>query len=546
MHAIARAVILASGWRRRLIAFAAGAAGALAMPPFDFLPAILVPMTIAVWLIDGCAKAGAEKRCWLHSWLTLPAFRAFGAGWWWGFGYFVAGLWWLGAAFLVDAAEFAWALPIGVAGLPAGLALFPALGFMVARLLWVPGAARLFALAAGLGLSEWLRGHAFSGFPWNSFGMALGSNLVTAQLASLAGLYGLTIITVLIFSAPAAAGGKSGFKRAIFGLPKPALAAASAFTAIYAYGALRLAMAAPSNIEGVKLRIMQPNLPQDEKFRPENKAGILGHYLELSTRDAHGGHSGLEDVSALIWPESAFPFILSRAPWALAKIGTALPPGAVLVTGAARIDGTDPASGRTLYFNSIEVLRRGGQILGTYDKVHLVPFGEYLPFQAFFDRLGLRQFVHIPGGFEAGAGRRPLSVPGLPPVAPLICYEAIFPGEVVPAAPGAERPGLLLNVTNDGWFGLTAGPYQHFAQARLRSIEEGLPLVRAANTGISAIVDPYGRIVARLALGAEGVLDGPLPRRIAAPPFARYHVYLTVGIWLAVSGTAFGARFRLK
>jgi apolipoprotein N-acyltransferase len=154
--------------------------------------------------------------------------------------------------------------------------------------------------------------------------------------------------------------------------------------------------------------------------------------------------------------------------------------------------------------------------------------------------------VHSPGGFEAGAGRRPLSVPGLPPVAPLICYEAIFPGEVVPAAPGAERPGLLLNVTNDGWFGLTAGPYQHFAQARLRSIEEGLPLVRAANTGISAIVDPYGRIVARLALGAEGVLDGPLPRRIAAPPFARYHVYLTVGIWLAVSGTAFGARFRLK
>lgn len=544
MLAIAATVILASGWRRRLIAFCAGAVGALAMAPFNLLPVLAISMTAAVWLIDGCAEVRAKQaRRWLHMGLPIPAWRAFGAGWWWGFGYFVAGLWWLGAAFLVEADEFAWALPLGVAGLPAGLAIFPALGFMLARLIWPGGAARLFALTAGLSLAEWLRGHVLTGFPWNAFGMALGGNIVTAQLGCVVGLYGLTIAAILIFSTPAVLGDKPPARRAFLGMPPPIVAAGLAFAAIAGFGALRLASAEQGTVAGVRLRIMQPNLAQDEKFRPENRGQILAHYLALSVGEVGKERRGLDGVSVLIWPESAFPFILSRAPWALAEIGAVLPQETVLVTGAARQD-ERANSGRAKYFNAVQVVTSGGHIIDSYDKVHLVPFGEYLPFQNFFDHFGLRQFVHIPGGFEAGSKRRPLIVPGLPPVVPLVCYEAIFPGEVVPKDAAPENPGVLLNVTNDGWFGVTTGPYQHFAQARLRAIEEGLPLIRAANTGISAIVDPYGRVLAELPLGAEGILDGPLPRQIAAPLFARFPFAGMLLLWTGVLGVALAARVR--
>jgi apolipoprotein N-acyltransferase len=545
MLAIAATVILASGWRRCLIALAAGATGAFAMAPFNFFPALFISMTVAVWLIDGCAEV-RKKPAGRKVHLDLPAapLRAFSAGWSWGFGYFVAGLWWLGAAFLVDADEFAWALPLGVAGLPAALAIFPGLGFMLARLIWSPGAGRLFAFAAGLSLAEWLRGHVLTGFPWNVFGMAFGGNIVTAQLASLIGLYGLTIAAILIFSAPAVLGDKAMAWRAGRALPLPVLAAALALAGICGFGFLRLSMAAKDEVAGVRLRIMQPNLAQDEKFRPENKVEILSHYLALSARGPNKDTSGLNGINILIWPESAFPFILSHASWALAEIGAALPPQTVLVTGAARANDAAYGARQAKYFNAIQVVASGGHILDSYDKVHLVPFGEYLPFQAVFDRLGLHQFVHIPGGFEAGSSRQLLTVPGLPLVAPLICYEAIFPSEVVPPAGPEERPGLLLNVTNDGWFGITTGPYQHFAQARLRAIEEGLALIRAANTGISAIVDPFGRVLAELPLGAEGVLDGPLPRRIAAPLFARFPLTSALLLWISILSVALAGRFR--
>ena len=188
------------------------------------------------------------------------------------------------------------------------------------------------------------------------------------------------------------------------------------------------------------------------------------------------------------------------------------------------------------YFNSVQVVASGGAILDTYDKVHLVPLGEYVPLRSLFERLGLQSMVHIPGGFDAGPGRRLLSVPGLPAVAPLVCYEAIFPGEVTPT--DGSRPGLMLNLTNDGWFGKTTGPYQHFAQARLRAVEEGLPLVRAANTGISAIVDPYGRILQELPLGREDVLDGQLPEAIAPTLFARAPILSALLVWLvAIAGS---------
>jgi len=531
MLRIAETIMLADGWRRRLIACAAGAAGALAMAPVDFFPAMIIPMTIAVWLLDGSAEAGKRR------WASLLS--AFGIGWWWGFGYFLAGLWWLGAAFLVEPDKFAWALPLGVAGLPAFLAFFPASGFALARLLWSPGPGRILALAAGLGLAEWLRGHVFTGFPWNAFGMALGGNLITAQIASVIGLYGLTVVTIAICAAPATCidqkpkGAFSGRRL----IRTPIGLAATVFLGLVLFGVLRLAPGTTPLIKGVNLRIMQPNLAQDAKFRPENGQAILSRYLSLSDRSTSPSHTGLADVSVLIWPESAFPFILSREPQALAQIGAVLSPTSVLVTGAARQeddpDGKDNnGRTRTAYFNAVQVVTKGGAILASYDKVHLVPFGEYLPFSAYLTKLGIRHFVDIPGGFEAGTKRGLLTVPGLPPVVPLICYEAIFPGEAVPPATPGEPPGLLLNLTNDGWFGNTAGPYQHFAQARLRAIEEGLPLVRAANSGISAIVDPYGRVLSRLALGQEGLLDGGLPQRLNRTIFAHLPFISPFLVWI--------------
>jgi apolipoprotein N-acyltransferase len=536
MRALASRVILVWGWRRALLAFLAGAFGALAMPPFGVLPALAVALTIAVWLIDGAATTGRFGRA-----STLVS--AASAGWWWGFGYFVAGLWWLGAAFLVEADEFAWALPLGVFGLPALLAFFPAFGFGVARVLWSEGAGRLFALAFGLGASEWLRGHLFTGFPWNVLGMALGQNLWLMQSASVLGLYGLTVLAILICAAPAALGtGTSKRERAL----APALAAFG-LAALAAFGLWRLPSAPTPTVAGVRLRIMQPNLPQDAKFRPENRDDIMRRYLTLSDRATGPRSTGIGDATHLVWPESAFPFLLERDARALAQIAALLPRGVTLVTGAARADAPLPGEERPRFFNSVQVVMDDGTIAETYDKGHLVPFGEYFPhfIDAGLRDLGLRQFVHVPGGFEAGESRRNLTVRGLPPVAVTICYEAIFPGVVVDEA---ERPGLILNVTNDAWFGLTPGPYQHFAQARLRTVEEGLPLVRAANNGVSAVVDPYGRVTASLGLGFEGVVDADLPTAIWPTSFAKLGlmVFFTLIVGCAASALACRPRARRK
>jgi apolipoprotein N-acyltransferase len=496
-------VILSWGWRRRAIAFVSGAAGALALPPFSLFPLIAVPLTIAVWLIDGAQDHGHGRP------LTASLRAAFGAGWWMGFGYFLAGLWWVGSALLVEADKFAWALPLAVVALPAVLALFPAAGFAFARLLWSPGPARIFALAFGLGIAEWARGLLFTGFPWNDLGMALGVNLTLAQIASLIGLHGLTFLTIAIFAAPATLWRVSESRLNL----TPTIVAALALALIAAFGAFRLTAPASATAPGVKLRLIQPNVGQDDAtFGPENKQAILRRYFDLSERAASPDRSGVRDVTHLIWPESAFPFILSRDPEALADIVDFLGPGATLITGAAR---REDGGGPPRYFNSIEIVGRNGLLAQRYDKQHLVPFGEYVPFASLLERAHITQMVDIPGGFEAGSARRALHVPGLPDAMPLICYEAIFPIEFGDLLSGAERPGWLLNVTDDVWFGLTPGPYQHYAQARLRAIELGVPLVRDANSGISAVIDGFGREIAVAPLGAEGVLDAELPVALA-------------------------------
>jgi apolipoprotein N-acyltransferase len=519
--------VLAWGWRRLLIAFLAGAGSALALAPVNVWPAPFITFPILLWLVDGAA-AGRLGGVW----------AAAAVGWWFGFGYFVAGLYWVGNAFLVDAKTFGWLLPLAVTALPAGMAVYTAFGVALARLIWTRGATRVLALAAALTLSEWLRGHLFGGFPWNTFGYALISPLWLAQGAALIGIWGLTFLAIAIYASPALLADDRADS------PRPWLPLAlggALIIGLATFGAVRLATFPTSYVDGVRLRIIQPNLRQDAKFNISQKQQVMSRYLDLSDRSTGPQSTGVKDVTHLIWPESAFPFFLTREADALAQIAALLRPSTILITGGIRPPATAPNGAVTRAYNSVYVIGPDGSILSVYDKVHLVPFGEYLPFQNVLERLGLMQLTKVRGGFIAGDRRLNQRVPGAPDFLPLVCYEVIFPGDAVPRSerPGwlydhlgpylawpfvagsGERPGWMLNLTNDGWFGQSAGPYQHFQQARVRAIEEGLPLVRAANTGISAVVDPLGRVIKSLPLGIEGVIDAPLPQRL--PPTLYAH-----------------------
>lgn len=523
---LAHAVVLAFGWQRAAVAFVAGAVSALAMEPINAWPVLFVTIPVLVWLVDG-STAGRWSG----------AMSAALAGWCFGFGYFLAGLYWIGYAFLVDAKTFGWLLPLAVSGLPASLALYTALGLGAARLIWVRGPERILALAATLTIAEWLRGHLLSGFPWNTFGYALTEPLVLAQSVSVVGVWSLTFLCIAICATPAVL---ADDKADTSNPSRPLLIGLILLAVATVYGTTRLLTHPTAYVDGVKLRIMQPNLQQDEKFNYAAKAEIMDRYLRLSDRATGPQSNGVRDVTHLIWPESAFPFFLTREPDALAQIAALLKPSTELITGAVRA-APDASARNPRVYNSVYVIDPNGLIHGVYDKVHLVPFGEYLPFQRLLERIGLVQLTKVVGGFQSGDRRRAMDVPRAPKMLPLICYEAIFPGAAVP--PG-ERPGWLVNVTNDGWFGISSGPYQHFQQARVLAIAEGLPLVRAANTGISAVIDPVGRVVNALPLGAEGVLDARLPAPIAPTISSRYGNYIL--ILLLVFGLTIVARRRFR
>lgn len=503
LRALADWIIVLWGWRRFTLAAAAGAASALAFAPFNIFPILWFTVPVLIWLLDG-AEADEGAAWWRRVWPAAVVGFAFG------FGFFLAGLWWVGIAFLTDGGPFLWFLPLAVVALPAGLALFWAFGAALARLLWTHGWPRVAVFAAVFAVAEWLRGHLFTGFPWNAFGYALTPAPLMMQSASLVGIWGLTFAAFIIFAAPVLlvpeieANRESG--RAAFTV------AAVIFGAHLILGVARLPPTADALVPGVRLRLVQPSIPQDERWVEDSSDDIMRQYAELSS----SGAGGMTGVTHLIWPESAFPFLLTERPEALAAIADLLPPGATLITGAAR---GDRSSGHLRVYNSIYVIDDRAGIVDAYDKVHLVPFGEYLPFGSFLRWLGLRQLIALPSGFDPGERMHTLRVPGAPVVGPLICYEAIFPGAVI--EPG-ERPGWLVNVTNDAWYGDTPGPYQHFLEASVRAVEEGLPLVRAANSGISAVVDPYGRIVASLPLGRTGVLDSGLPAALAPTLYARF------------------------
>ncbi|MBS1168984.1 MAG: lnt [Proteobacteria bacterium] len=499
----AHRLLLLWGWPRRLVALAAGALSALALAPIHAGPILFLTLPALVLLIDGAVVAGPRGIRRLRP--------AAATGWWFGFGYFLAGLHWVGIAFLAEGrSALVPLMPFAVAGLAAGLALFTALGTLVARLLWSDSPTRIFALAVGLGMSEWLRGHVLTGFPWNLLGQAVAFTDTSAQAASVVGIYGLTFAGIAVFAAPVLLVDERGHYLWLRRLTVVLVLAL--IVADLGWGLHRLSGAAPVGkavLSDARIRIVQPNIDQAAKWSPEKKQEALDRLATLSDSRTDPQTLGAISFSEIIWPETALPFFLTEEPEALARIADLLSPGTILLTGAPRVEPADDSGdGGRRYYNSLFAIDDTGAIRAAYDKVHLVPFGEYMPFESLLRQFGIGELFRGIGGFSAGPRRNLIALAGHPSFSVLICYEAIFSGEVLP---DGGRPDYLVNITNDGWFGRSTGPYQHLDAARMRAIEEGLPVVRSANTGISAIIDAYGRTVASLPLGEDGVLDGFVP-----------------------------------
>ena len=538
----ARWVRTRTGWRRALLAFAAGTASDLAMAPFHVWPVLIVTLAMLVWLIDGAVArivpANATRpTSRIRLWSASPAGQAAIAAWSFGFGYFFFGLFWIGEAFLVQAGKVVFLLPLAVTAMPAGLALFWAAAAAAATLAWRPDLSRVLALALAIAVAEWLRGHILTGFPWNIVGYALTYPLSLMQSAGVIGIYGLSLIAVFVLAAPLVAWVDGGRAR----LSGGAILIAT-IVALMSYGHWRLAHPAPMAADAARIRLVQPSVLQREKWMPVHQRRIFNLHLDLTKRNAAGIEDGAAGVDLVLWPEAAMPFLPLDTPEAIELIGKLLPAGTHLVSGALRSDipfNPEKPDAHRL-FNSLLAFGAGGQLAATYDKIHLVPFGEYLPLYSLLNTIGLEPLTRRGEGFSSGPTPRPLiTLPGLPSFAPLICYEAIFPRAIVQ---GADRPAFLANVTNDGWFGNTTGPRQHLHQARVRAVEEGLPLLRAANNGITAVIDAQGRVLDQLDLDVVGVIDARMPGALPPTVYGRFGdlvfvLMLVAGLSVVVAGT---------
>ncbi|WP_428491432.1 apolipoprotein N-acyltransferase [Rhodopila sp.] len=472
------------GWRADVTAVLGGASSALALPPIFALPALLIGIPVLLCLIQGAPGPAVAAR----------------RGWWFGFGLHLVGLYWITEAILIEAARFWWLVPFAVPGLAAVLAVFIAVPAAVAW--WAPpGWRAALTLAGAWVLGDLARQFVATGFPWNPLGSVwefpgrLGDIMI--QPASLVGVHGMTLATILLAATPL--------------LSRAWRSGGLALLALWCgFGIIRLDQKAPPGPD-LTVLLIQGNVAQGQKWNQALMVSIFRHYLAL-TRQAVAQAKGRPAV--VVWPETASPALLQTDGPARTLIADAAG-GATALVGAVRFDATGHPR------NSLFALGPTGQIEAIYDKWHLVPLGEYQP-----NWLPLGFQVVPGGGFAPGPGPRTLHIPGIPPVGALICYEAIFSHQVVDES---DRPDWMVNVTNDAWFGNSSGPRQHLAAARLRAVEEGLPLLRAANTGISAAFDSKGHELGRIGMQTTGILPVDLPAPLAMPLYARLGLILPAG-----------------
>lgn len=439
--------------------------------------------------------------------------RAWRAGWLWGAGYFALTLHWIVEPFLVDIARHGWMAPFALILMAGGMALFPATGMWLgARLSAGRGRlVRALGLAAGLAAMESARAFILTGFPWADAAQAL----IDTPMALLLPLGGPRLVTIILLLILAVIAGTTAPRRA-------SLLGAGFAVLLWALPGLPLG---PVSTDAPMVRIIQPNAPQDQKWDPAHIPTFFERQLSLTAQPP--------EADLIVWPEMAVPWALESRDPVLERISFAAK-GAPVVLGLPRLE-------TPRYFNSLLVVSDGGIETARYDKRHLVPFGEYIPLGALAGRFGLHGLAaRDGGGYSAGTGPLLVDLPGIGPARPLICYEGLFAEEVAPR--GMARPRVLLLITNDAWFGGFSGPYQHLDQDRLRAIEQGLPMVRAANTGVSAMIDAHGHVTGQLGLNVAGRLDLPLPAARPAPPYSRWGEIPALIILIAVAGAAFSRR----
>ncbi|MEG9861729.1 MAG: apolipoprotein N-acyltransferase [Parvularculales bacterium] len=535
------------GYWAWLSAFVMGAGCILAFAPFHFLPVLPVCLCVTVWLLDGCASPTPRQT----------ARRTLAVSWAFGAGFFIAGCHWTLNAFVIVFDEYRWLFIFPLFFMLVALPAFFVAACLTARLFfWQSGPGRILALASLFTLADWVRGHVvFNGFPWNLLGNSLTAVPPWAQLASLVGVYGLTFLCVLFALTPALfADGRgvpyrTGRLTRWIATPLLIMMAAGAWV----WGAHHIKAVTPPTEDSLAVRMVQPNFSQEYKKNRDNIVEMANSLLRQSffpgTHPDLDSGGGPDDGSngdsngdakqptppVVIWPETALPVYMEREPTLLKRLATYLPEGGRLLTGSARLNAGDPL-GRSS--NSLLVINDRGDIETFYDKRFLVPLGEYLPLRGLMRRLGVDALAWR-GGYAEGTGPPVLPLGGLPDVGVLICYESIFTGDILQAG---GRPEWLLNISNDAWFGDFMGPWQHFDHAVLRTIEEGLPMVRVANTGISALIDPYGRVRAMLGVNRRGNLDVRLPAPLPPTLFSRWGdipaLTISLLVLLLLAGTA--------
>jgi len=478
------------GWKRSGFSFLFGICAAFSLPPANILPLLIPAFTGLIWLI---ASSSSVRQ-------TISA------GWYFGFGYFIFSCYWVGSALLLDTNKFAWLAIPAVLALCAGLAIFPALVALFVFLSGRTGLSRIILFSVSWAFTEWLRGEILTGFPMNPIGSAWSVTDGMLQSVALFGTYGLSFFTVLGASVAALVGKKKRSHEKVKCLGPIIIIFLILLIAIS--GNARLWLHGVPSSTNIQVMIVQANIEQELKWDPLTRKKALEKHVSM-TIEARPPES-----TYIIWPETAVPYDISNNNDLAEWLATVIPHNGILITGALRKATTQTNGQKEKIWNSLYALDSDSKIVASYDKHHLVPFGEYMPIRS------VMSFAKLTYGdidFSSGTGPKTLYVPNLPPFSPLICYEAIFPGEVTEIN---DRPAWLLNITNDGWFGRTAGPYQHLQAARFRAVEEGLPIIRAANTGISAAFDPFGRRIAYLPLGHAGILNIVLPKETAPTPYA--------------------------
>ncbi|MCC6598037.1 MAG: apolipoprotein N-acyltransferase [Alphaproteobacteria bacterium] len=515
------ACFLSRASRSLPLCFLAGGLSALAMAPLNAAWVLLFTLP-TLYLSLHFSKSGLS---------------VFAAGWLFGFGYFVFGLYWIGNALLVEGNAYKWAWPLAVCGLPALLAFFTAAGtWLLRRIAELDHISGWLAFAAILTLFEWLRGHLFTGFPWNLFGYTWSDTLPILQILHLSDVYGLTLLTLLWFSIPGfilLAPQKRGQVVLILGL--------ASFAACYTYGLSWLKTHPLTYHENLTIRIVQPNIDQAEKWNSDAMNRHFDKHLNLSRNAAEVQNPGDQNKTShyIIWPETALSYRYVNDPSAMAALREMLnsyPGPTYLFTGLLSYDPQTRG-----YKNALVMIDQNGTLSNTYTKHHLVPFGEYIPFQNWIPLEPVARF----NGFQKGAGPQSFATPQNLHYSPLICYEIIFPGKTIPK--NGPAPDFILNVTNDAWYGISPGPYQHFVQAQFRAVESGIPVIRAANTGFSGILAPNGEKIGTSRLYTENTSDLHLPQSYPISVWGINHRSLPLLILIAaISALALGQKMRAK